>query len=223
MVLQDILSNENMDYTELKSLDKRRTPSSLDYYAVAMLTLILLYASMTGFSSVKTEQYLMTQGRILTSPVRKHEYLAGKILGSISISVIQAIVVFIFSKVLMNANWGDDIVTVLLIVASECIMTVSLGAGIAFMIKNTGAGAAVLNILIPITAFLGGGYVPVENLGPALKTISKVSPLKWTNESIFRIIYGNDYSYVIIAIAVNLAIAAIFITIAAIKTGKDLR
>lgn len=223
LVLEDILKDENMDYTELKSLDKKRTPSSLDYYAVSMLTLIMLYASMTGYSAIKTEQYLMTQGRIFASPVRKHEYLAGKILGCLSISVIQAILVFAFGKFLMNANWGNDIFTILLIITSECVMTVALGAGIALMVKNPGAGAASLNVVIPIMAFLGGGYVPVENLGSTLQAASKISPLKWTNDAIFRLIYDNDYSYAVIAIVINLVIAAIFITIAAIKTGKDLR
>ncbi|MGI6528118.1 MAG: ABC transporter permease [Clostridia bacterium] len=219
--IEAILSDETMNFTEIKSLDGKRSPSSLDYYAVTMLTLFLLYSSLTGYSSIKSEQYLRTQYRIFASPVKKHEYLTGKIIGDLSISLLQAMCVFIFGKYLLNANWGSDIPTVLLVVLAECIMTVSLGACTAVLFQKGETGIAVINIAIPVMAFLGGGYVPLSQTGDAINKLSVISPLKWTNEAIFKVIYNNDYSSVPIAIGISIGIAAIAIMLTAIKTGKE--
>ena len=220
-VLAEILSNEDVEYTELKSLNSKNAPSSLDYYAITMLTLMMLYSSLTGFSTVKYEQYLKTQNRIFASPVRKHEYLTGKIIGSLAISVLQALAIFVFGKYLLNANWGNDIFTVLCIIIAECIMMVSLGACIAVLVKNAGAGSSALNIIVPLIAFLGGGYVPLSQMGSVINKMSVVSPLRWINDAIFRVIYDNDYRYVPIAVIVCLFIATVSITLTAIKTGKE--
>ncbi|HZK34397.1 MAG TPA: ABC transporter permease, partial [Bacillota bacterium] len=39
----------------LRSLDRKKSAESMDYYAVTMLTLILLYSSLTGIESIKRE------------------------------------------------------------------------------------------------------------------------------------------------------------------------
>lgn len=216
-----ILSDASMDFTSVESLDRKRQPGSLDYYAVTMLTLILMYASLVGFWAIRSEQDLKTGNRILCSPTRKYEYLTGKVLGGIVITVVQALVVIFFSKLVLKAWWGEDIATVLLIVLTLSIMAISIGTGIAYLIKNEGAASGILNIIIPILVLFGGGYTPLENMGPGVMKLSAVSPLKWTNDAIFRVIYDNDYTLVATAVFINLAIAAAFILISAALSRKE--
>jgi ABC-2 type transport system permease protein len=53
-----------------------------------------------------------------------------------------------------------------------------------------------------------------------LTVIAKISPIKWTNESIFNIIYGNDNSLVITAVVINLSLAAILMIVPSIFSKK---
>jgi ABC-2 type transport system permease protein len=219
-IVGKILSDQSMDYVKTESLDKKRQPGSLDYYAVSMLTLILMYASLTGLWGVKGEQNLKTGSRILCSPVRKSEYLLGKVLGGILVTLVQACLVILFSKFILKAYWGTDILTIMLLVVAQSIMAISIGTGIAFLIRNDGAASGVLNTIIPMVVFFGGGYTPLENMGPGIMKLSVVSPVRWMNDAIFRVIYNNDYSLVLTALLVNLAVAAAFIMVSAMLSRK---
>jgi ABC-2 type transport system permease protein len=219
-IVGKILSDQSMDFVRTESLDKKRQPSSLDYYAVSMLTLILMYASLTGLWGVKGEQNLKTGSRILFSPVRKSEYLLGKVLGGILVTLVQACLIILFSKFILKAYWGTDILTIMLLVVAQSIMAISIGTGIAFLIRNDGAASGVLNSIIPVVVFFGGGYTPLENMGPGIMKLSVVSPVRWMNDAIFRVIYNNDYSLVLTALLVNLAVAAAFILVSAVLSRK---
>lgn len=220
-MLGQIMSDTTMSFAKIESLDENNQPESLDYYAVAILTLILMYSSMTGFWSIKSEQTMRTGNRILCAPVRKHEILIGKILGAVAVTVVQAGVVILFSKFILKANFGNDLATLLLLVVVESLMAISMGTVTALLIKNEGAAQGVLNTLIPVVIFFGGGYVPLSVMGEGIERISVISPMKWINDAIFRVIYDSDYSAVPIAILVNLVIAAAFITISAVISKKE--
>lgn len=197
-------------FVQLSSLGDRKQPSAMDYYAITMLTLITLYSAMTGAAAIKGERTLKTLNRLLCSPIRKDEILIGKILGALAITLLQALVVLAFSKIFLKTYWGDHMGTVLMLVMSEIIMAVSLGMGIAFVTKND---KEIINLLIPLIGFFGGGYIPIEALGGTVQKLSGFSPLRWINQSLFSVVFSNDLSTVTTAILINLAVAAVFLVL----------
>ncbi len=211
---------EEGDYVRVRSLDEKRQPGSLDYYAVTMLTLILLYSSLTGLFSVKSDIEEKTASRVLCAPVRGYELLTGKVLGCISVTILQGLAVILFSKFILKAYWGEDLLTVALLLISYSIMAVSIGVGLGYAFKKSDAATGAINTLIPVLVFLGGGYVPLDTMGPAFAGISNISPVKWINSALFRVLYDNDYSHVAISLGINLAIAAVFVLLSAVLSGK---
>lgn len=208
------------DFVSLKSLDQKRQPGSLDYYAITMMTMIILYASMTGFWSVKNDMEDMTAGRILCAPVKRYEFLMGKVLGCIIVTLAQGLAVILFSKFILKAYWGEDLLSVSLLLLSYSIMSVSLGVGLAYLFKNGDAANGILNTIIPVIVFLGGGYVPLSVIGNSLTNISNISPVKWANTALLKMIYDKDYSALLTSVVINLAIAAVFILISALFSRK---
>jgi ABC-2 type transport system permease protein len=219
--LAKIMEETRAEFVSVTSLDRSKQPTSKDYYAVAVLTLILMYASQTGFWSIKNEKNLRTQSRMLCAPVNRYEILTAKVLGSIFITIIQALVVIGFSKYILKANWGSNVGVILLVLISEAVMSVSLGTSIAFVIKNEGAALAVLNTIIPILVLLGGGYTPLNIMGNFFIKISIISPVRWINRAIFRVIYADDLSLIPVAILLNLALAAVFIAVSSLLYKKE--
>lgn len=220
-VLGKILADPAMDFVQPEPLDRKRQPGSLDYYAVTMLTLFMMYASLTGLWSIKNEQNFKTGNRMLCSPVTKPEILVGKAIGGLLVTIVQAGIVILFSKYFLKAYWGPDIAPILLILLTEAIMAICLGTGIAYLVRNDSAAAGLLNTIIPIFVFLGGGYVSLSMLTGTLAKMTALSPVKWTNDAIFRVIYDGDYSHVLPAILINLAIAAVFVAISALLSRKE--
>jgi ABC-2 type transport system permease protein len=62
-------------YVEETSLVGERQPRSTDYYAVTLLTLVIMYASVIGMGGIKEEQKLRTLNRVLSAPVRRWQPL----------------------------------------------------------------------------------------------------------------------------------------------------
>lgn len=210
----------NDDYVNVKALDQKKQPGSLDYYAVSMMSLIIMYASLTGLWGVRNDINRKTGDRILCAPVRPYELLTGKVIGSIIVTAVQALVVVLFSGLILKANWGDDPVILALLLLAHSIMAVSMGVGLAYLFKNDGSANGVLNTIIPFFVFLGGGYVPISEMGSTLVKLSSISPVKWVNSALFKVIYDGDYSHVPISIGINLGIATIFILIAVLFSKK---
>lgn len=221
-IIQKISEDTKADYSQVSSISKNKAPSSLDYYAIAEIALIIMYSGMTGLYSMAREKNSKTRARILSAPVKKYDFLFGSTLGGVLVTMIQIFLVIIFSKVVLKANFGSDMITVLALYTSEIVMAISLGVGLGFIFKQENVAGGVLNFIIPFIVFLGGGYVPVDGLGSKFfDLITYVSPVRWINKAIFQVIYNNDYSKVFPAIAVNVITALIFLFIASNLFRKE--
>jgi len=201
-------------------LGASKKPSAMDYYAVTMLTFTIMYSVMASMHALSGERTLGTSNRMLCSPITKGEILIGKILGNVLFSIIQAVIIIGFSKYILKANWGNHIGVIMLIVCAAAFMSTSLGISMSFFIKNQDALRQVLNMLATVLIFLGGGWFPIGDDG-ILGIISKLSPLKWVNDSIFQIIYSNNFSLVGAALGVCLGISVILIMLASFSFRKE--
>lgn len=214
--------NLNREFIKITSIDRKVKQTSFDYYSVTMLTLIILYGSMSGVFSIDMERTKKTGLRILASPVKKYEILIGKVLGVTFSVFIQALIIVLFSKYIFGTNWGKDIVTVFVIIISEIIFVVGLGVSLGFIIKNGAVAEGLLQAIIPFIAFLGGSYFPVKEIGSQfIEKLSNFSPITWTNTAIFNVIWVGNYQYVPTALMVNLIPAAFFIALSAYLFGRE--
>ena len=221
-IINSLIRDNNNNYSTIISVNKSSQPSSLDYYTIAEIALIIMYAGMAGLFGIASEKNSKTRDRILISPVRKYEFLIGKTIGGVIGTILQIAIVILFSKYVLKANWGNDIFTVLLIFISQIIMAISIGVGLGFIFKNENVANGILNFMIPVIVFLGGSYMPVDGFGSkTFQAITYLSPVRWVNRSIFDVIYNNDYSKVPFAILINLGIAVIFLAISSLLFRKE--
>jgi ABC-2 type transport system permease protein len=219
--LPQALAAEPVSYTESTALAGDRQPRAVDYYAVTMLTFITLYSSMLGMMAIRKEQRLRTSSRILCAPVRRWQLLTGKVAGVLVVTSVQIVVVMLFSRYVLGAYWGGDVAAVALVLLANAVMAVSIGAGVAYLIPNEGAATGLLNTIIPVLAWFGGGYVPLEVLGPAMSRIALADPVGWANRALLGVIYRGDYAAVVPSILISLGVAAAFLVPAALLSRKE--
>lgn len=196
------------------SVEAKPAPSSKDYYAITMFTMIILYSINSSAFSIIAERMRRTYERIMCSNVSRISYLLAKVTGVFIITSLQVALVYLFSRYMLQTNWGDYPQYTLLISGSLIFMAVSLGIGLTEGIRNPGVMAAVINMTIPIFVFLAGGYVPLSIFNSQiLNTISNISPLKWTNKALMDLIFNNDLSTIPMAVGVNLIIGVVFLSV----------
>ncbi|MCY6957090.1 ABC transporter permease [Clostridium brassicae] len=217
-----ILKENNKKYVNIQSLNEKKEPRAIDYYGVTMTTLIIMYSSMTAAFGIVGEKNRKTSNRMIIAPITKKEIFMGKILSSVIITVIEIIIVIMFSKYVIKVNWGDNLPILLLVLFSEIVMAVSIGIGVAFLTKTEAVMNGILNAVIPVMVFLGGGYLPIDEFKNTLLTnVSNFSPIRWVNSSILNIVFTNNYEKVFPAVLINFSIAFIFLMIATMLFRKE--
>lgn len=205
-----LASQHTNQYIKETSLHEAKSPGAMDYYAIAMATMIALYAAMSASSLMKREEVRKTADRLIASPISKSEIFLGKLFGSIIVHFLFIFVVVIFSKFVFKANWGDHLGMVFLVLFTEVLMAVSFGLGVGYLTKNGGTARMIVMIVVQVASMIGGAYYKIDDAG----FISKLSPLSWANKGITKVIYANDLAAVIPSISINIGITFIMLLIA---------
>lgn len=194
--------------------------SSLDYYGVEELLLIIMYGALTALHIITSDKKLGTMSRLYASPAKRWQIFVGQILGCISIVFVQAMIVLVVST-LCGANWGKNIGLVIAIILSEIIMAEAIGVAAGMVIKNTSAANSFLNLLICLIVMLGGGYAPLTLFSSKLvQDITYFSPMRWSAQAIFDSAAGKPADMAFKAVAINLIIAVILIAVSSVKLGR---
>ncbi|ENJ9655451.1 ABC transporter permease [Clostridium botulinum] len=222
MALSKIKVNTSPNFINTKTIDGKDCPRGIDYYAVTMLTMTILYGTAVGAMSIASEIKRRTYRRLICSNTSPLKILFSKILASFLVIAFQSFLIYLFSKYILGTNWGNNKLALISVIASLIFMAVSAGVCIANTVKNEGVMSIIIYMFVPVLTFLGGGYVPLEPIGSKmLNSISNISPLKWSNDAIFKIIFGNNLSIFGTTILINIGAGVLFLLIAMLFPRKD--
>ena len=213
-------SRDQSDFIMEASLNPNKEPGSMDYYAIVITTMIVLYGAMSASSLIVSERVRRTADRLIAAPVRKSEIFIGKVLGSLVSNGLSVILVILFSKLLFNANWGNHLGLVFIVLLTEVVLAVSIGIGVSFLTKTNTAPQVIIMLFIQLSSFFGGAYFKIENPEGIFKFITDLSPLTWMNSAMTKIIYANDFAAAIPAISINLIGAFLFLLVAIISLQR---
>jgi len=215
-VMADSVSPETV---EDHSLAADRKPSAMDYYAIAMTTLIVMFGAMTAAGLIHDERTRHTAVRLMAAPITKGQIFAGKVIGSLLRDAISVLIVILACKYMFNVYWGDNLVLVYLVIISQIVFAISLGMGASYLIPGK-AASSIMMIFIQIAAFFGGSYFPLEDVTGVLRKIADLSPIEWTNTAILQIIYAGNGAAGLQVIALNIGISIAMLVTAVLIMRK---
>ncbi|SDM98694.1 ABC-2 type transport system permease protein [Fictibacillus solisalsi] len=205
------------DYVKEMSLNAKKAPGSMDYYAVAVTTMIALYGAIGATFLLRGERTRNTAVRLAVAPITKAEIFIGKIIGSIVLNLLSLFLIVAVSSFLFKANWGDHLGFVFIILLSEVFLAVSFGLGVSYMVKTGEAARTLILIILQLASFFGGAYFKIEGADGMMKFIMNLSPITWANTAITKNIYNNDFTASLQVIGLNLGIAIVFLSIAIVS------
>ncbi len=175
-------------------------PGSMDYYAVTMLVMIIMYGALYS-SFGMSESYLTNVGqRIKTTPISRKEQYTGLTLSSVLIVYLQVLVILAFTHFVFGVNWGDNIVMIMLIAFVLVVLANGLGVMVAMVTGNEMKSSNLINAFVVFSTFIAGGYWPI-NLPGLLNYIRYLSPNYLAQTAIFNTIYDGPADQVILMLA----------------------
>ncbi|AZJ19933.1 ABC transporter permease [Bacillus wiedmannii] len=210
-----ISSGNHNDYIEETSLQAAKKPGSMDYYAVVMTTMIALYAAMGASSLIRGERIRKTGDRLIAAPISKAEIFIGKVLGSLVANALCVLLVMLFSKFVFQANWGEHLGIIFIILLTQIFLAISFGLGIGYITKTAESSRAIILVVVQLASIFGGAYFVIEE-----NFVTNLSPLTWANTAVMKIIYANDVGAALPVICLNLGISALFLLIAIIALRR---
>jgi ABC-2 type transport system permease protein len=149
---------------------------------------------------------------MLVAPVARVKILLGNSLGGATISLFQAVMIFIISVALgfRPYNWALVLPAFLITVVLAVTLT-SFGAGIASMVEDFQGFQGINNFIIFPLFFLSSALYPLTNAPNWLRILSECNPLSYTvdalryfliNQSHFGIV--KDLIVIIIALIASI-------------------
>ena len=188
--------NNNEDFIEEENIPYEQSPSSMDYYGVAEIGLMLFYFINYPLFSIRQDKRNKIKDRVRLSGISSAKYYLSSFIGYFLFSYGTSLITYILSSIIYDVNYGDNLLVLPLAIIPFLIIVNGLGTIIPMLSEDDKVFPTILqNIIIPVLTFLGGGYVAIDGEMKGLfNIITKISPLRWFNSSIFRYIYSGDNS-----------------------------
>jgi ABC-2 type transport system permease protein len=122
---------------------------------------------------------------MLVAPVSRTRILLGNALGGSTISLIQALLVFVISIFIgfRPYNWALVPVAFLLMLVLSVALT-SFGAGIASMVEDFQGFQGINNFLIFPLFFLSSALYPLTNAPDWLRILASINPLSYAVDAL---------------------------------------
>lgn len=209
---------ENIE--ELIQIDKKtekrmdKNPMAMEYYAVGMGVMYILFATNAGAETIFQERRNKTLERIKVAPVSEREILGGKLFGIFLIALLQFVMIVFFTRIFYRVNWGDSILGIIIMILSSVLAFSGLSTLLASLTKSEEQIGNIGPALAMIFGFMGGGMWPTSNFPDWLNMASKFTPNRWAIDGFLKLMYqeGGVVS-VLPEVLVLLGMAAVFFSL----------
>lgn len=170
-------------------------PGAMDYYAVTMLVMFMMYGTTYAVFGMK-ECYLGPTGsRIHISPISRAQHYLGLVAANLMTVMFQGIIIVAFTWTVFGVNWGNNPSLILFLLLITATTAIGLGTAIVMITRDEILSGNIVNILVPAMTFLAGGFFRINPPpGSWMGTLQYLSPNYLAQTALFTAIYSGDTS-----------------------------
>lgn len=175
------LSAKWPDQITMKRQDFSPSTFSVAGFAV-MFAFLTAQATATSIFGEKREG---TFRRLLAAPLGKWELLVGKMLPNFFVAILQMVIIFAVSMVLLPLigmeapTLGNSPLGLILIAILVALCSTSLGILLAALCRTESQVGGISSVVLWVAGLVGGAFIPAFVLGDFLNTIGKAVPHYW--------------------------------------------
>lgn len=188
-------------------------PNTLQQTIPGYTVMFVYFLIGTVVASVKLERNTGVLRRLLVTPMRRADLLAGKTFSALVIGVVQVATMFAIGAFVFGMGLGHAPVALFVLTVAVVLSAVCIGlAAAAFRIERG------INVLLIVGALIAGCAFPADWLPPILRSLNIILPQTWAMQGYQDLITrGMGFVDVLPEVAVLLGFAAVFFAIAVWK------
>jgi ABC-2 type transport system permease protein len=143
-----------------------------------MAIFFLFFTVSFGVSGLLEEKRIGTMDRLLAAPINRRAIIVGKALTSFVLGVVSMTVLWIATTLMLDADWGDPVGVMILIMAAV-ISAMGILAVVAATAKTQEQASNFQAIIALVLAFLGGTFFSLSQVGGWVEKLSLLTPHAW--------------------------------------------
>ncbi|MFZ2413881.1 MAG: ABC transporter permease [Candidatus Cryosericum sp.] len=201
-----------------------KVPRALDYYAVGMALLYLIFTANTGTEGMLEEQRQHTLSRILATPTSRVQVLLGKLVGIFVIAALQFTMIIVLTRLLYRVDWGPSVPAVIVMAAASVLAGAGLSTLVAALARTPEQAGSIGPAVALVYSLLGGTMWPVYNMPAWMNSMSRLTFTRWSLEGFTSLmVNGGGVSSIMRPVSVCLAMAALFLFISVTVLNRNYR
>ena len=193
--------------------------SYITFMAPGIMGMTLLFSSIFAGVNVTWDKQFGFLKEILVAPVSRAGIVMGKIAGSSTIAIINALIILVivtaFGVLPLSGITVLGLVATIIFMALISFVFVSVGLLIASMINNIEGFQVIVNFLVMPLFFLSGAIFPIGSTTPLwMRAIATIDPLKYGVDGMRMALLGGGGNVIYMDMGIMLVVAAAFILVA---------
>ncbi|MCK4538334.1 MAG: ABC transporter permease [Candidatus Krumholzibacteria bacterium] len=156
------------------------------YVMAGSMLIGLLFTSNIMLRDIVRERASGTLTRTLAAPLSIWHVVAGKLLAAYMVTMVASIALLIIGRFVFGMDLGGPVVLAVHLSATIFMIT-GLMTFCFGLIKSERAAEAIVSVLIIVISLLGGGMIPISQMGEAFRVIARFSPVYWASDGFMKI------------------------------------
>ncbi|WP_217492794.1 ABC transporter permease [Bacillus sp. FJAT-27264] len=182
------------------------------YYTVTFLGYGILNGAMTATNIFMERDIKKANLRIIHSPVGSFPIYFSKIVTSCVFNYLCHLLVLAALVLLLHLDFdGTHAGYLLLLMVPIEFAACALGVLFCCVFKAEEGASTLLSNVIAIFAFLGGTFFSWDGMGGTMSLISKLSPVKWLNDTFFAILVDGNLSSFLPVLGVSILTSVLLV------------
>lgn len=191
----------------------------LAYLAPGMALMFLMYTVSYGGRSILAEKAQGTLPRLLVSPTSSTQILGGKVFGIFLTGAAQMLILIGASSLFFQLKWGDPFGVIILVLAAVFGAT-GWGMFITALARTPAQVASVGSAIMLIFGIMGGSFISLDQMPPAIQTFSKITPNAWALDGFTTLGLGGTLTDLSSPIVALLIMGTILFLVSVVLFGK---
>jgi ABC-2 type transport system permease protein len=193
--------------------------SGIQYYSAAMVVMFAMMSAISKAGDIIDERRIGTYARMLTSPTRQSTILAGQVVGSLLLIIVQMIVLMIGTRVLFGVQWGNW-ASALLLAGTFSLAASGIGTALSLQLNDRRAADGLVGTIGVLFSALSGGMFPIYIFPSFMKMIAKFIPNYWALQGFLDQMSGLGVTEVVTPVVVLSFIGICGILIGLLGAGR---
>jgi ABC-2 type transport system permease protein len=195
--------------------DQAASVSGYAQSSAGMMVQFSIFGLITSAMVLVLERKSGTLQRLLTTPMRRVEVIAGHLLAMFLVVFTQLLILVLVGQFLFKVNYLRQPLAILSMITVLSLWAASLGLLISAISRKEDQVITLSLIAMFIFAALGGAWFPLEVAGKAFATIGHLMPTAWAMDGFQNILTrGLGFNSVLMPVGILLVYTAVFFGLA---------